>query len=163
MSAGRDAAPWSGATLHVAVALSLVTAVIHLWVAPEHFGEWWGYGAFFVVTAAAQGALALGLVLWPSRPLLLSGAAGNLIVVILWLVTRTTGIPLLGPHAGEVEEVGSLDLVCTVAEVCVVVGLGALAVWGLSTDRRIQVAVSFAVSALLFWHLLHLLAGASAH
>ena len=24
--------------------------------------------------------------------------------MILWLVTRTTGMPLFGPHAGEVEE-----------------------------------------------------------
>jgi hypothetical protein len=40
---------------------------------PEHLEEWWGYGAFFLVLAVA----------------------------ILWLVTRTTEIPFLGPHAGE--------------------------------------------------------------
>jgi hypothetical protein len=44
-----------------------------------------------------------------------------------------------------------------------VAGLGALAMRGLATEGRIQVVVVFAVSALLFWHLLHLLAGSSAH
>lgn len=83
--------------------------------------------------------------------------------MILWLVTRTSGIPLFGPHAGDVEEVGALDLACTLAEVCVIVGLGALAMRGLATERRIQVVVVLAVSALLFWHLLHLLARSSAH
>ena len=44
----------SDRTLYAAASLSLVAALIHLWVAPEHFGEWWGYGAFFLVAAAAQ-------------------------------------------------------------------------------------------------------------
>jgi hypothetical protein len=116
-----------------------------------------------VVVAAAQGLYGLGLLRRPSRPFLLLGVAGNLAIVILWLVTRTTGVPLLGPHAGQVEEVGALDLICTLAEVCVVLGLGALAMKGLATESRIRVVVVLAVSALLFWHLLHLLAGSSAH
>jgi len=144
-------------------ALSLLAAIIHLWAAPEHFEEWWGYGTFFLAGASAQGLYAVALLRRPSRPLLLLGMAGNLAIVILWLVTRTTGIPLLGPHAGEVEEVGSPDLACTLVEVGIVVGLGALVMRGLPTERRIQVVVVLAVSALLFWHLLHLLAGASAH
>ena len=28
--------------LYVAAALSLVAALAHLWVMPEHFKEWWG-------------------------------------------------------------------------------------------------------------------------
>jgi hypothetical protein len=83
----------------------------------------------------------------PARPLLLFGVAGNLTIVILWLVTRTSGIPLLGPHAGEVEEVGALDLFCTLAEVCVDFGLGALAMKDLVTESRIEVVVVLGVSA----------------
>jgi manganese oxidase len=116
-----------------------------------------------VVVALAQGLYALCLLRRPGWPLLLFGVAGNLAVVILWLVTRTSGIPLLGPHAGDVEEVGVLDLICTLAEVCVVFGLGALAMKDLATESRIQVLVVPGVSALLYWHLLHLLAGSSAH
>ena len=153
----------SDTTLYVAAALSLLAAIVHLWVVPEHFEEWWGYGTFFLVAALAQGLYALWLLRRPGRPILLLGVAGNLAIVILWLVTRTTGIPLLGPHAGEVEGVGALDLLCTLAEVCVILGLGALAMKDLVTERRIQVVVVLAVSALLFWHLLHLLAGTSAH
>jgi hypothetical protein len=90
--------------LRAAASLSLLAAAMHLWAVPDHLEEWWGYGAFFVVLALAQGLYALGLVRWPpSRAYFLVGVAGNLAVAILWLVTRTTGIPLLGPHAGEVE------------------------------------------------------------
>jgi hypothetical protein len=151
------------ATLRAAAALSLLAAAIHLWVVPEHLEEWWGYGVFFLVLAVAQGLYTLGLLGWSSRPFLLLGVAGNLAVVILWLVTRTTGIPFFGPHAGEVEGVGVLDLACTLAEVGIVAGLGALAMRGLPTEGRIQVVVVSAASSLLFWHLLHLLAGSSSH
>ena len=48
------AAERRGPTLHAATALSLVAGPVHLWVMPEHFEEWWGYGAFFFVAAAAQ-------------------------------------------------------------------------------------------------------------
>jgi hypothetical protein len=151
------------ATLRAAATLSVLAAAIHLWVVPEHLEEWWGYGAFFVVLAAAQGLYGLGLLRPPSRPYLLVGVAGNLAVAILWLVTRTTGIPLLGPHAGEVEGVGWLDLACTLGEVGIVAGLGTLAMRGLPTEGRIQVVVVAAASSLLFWHLLHLLGGSSSH
>jgi hypothetical protein len=151
------------ATLRMGAALSLLAAAMHLWVVPEHLEEWWGYGAFFVVLAVAQGLYALVLLRWPSRPLLLLGVGGDLAVAILWRVTRTTGIPLLGPHAGEVEGAGVLDLACTLAELGIVAGLGALAMRGLPTEGRIQIVVVLAATSLLFWHLLHLLAASSSH
>jgi cell filamentation protein len=43
-----------GRTLYAASALSLLAGLIHLWVTPEHFEEWWGYGLFFMFAAAAQ-------------------------------------------------------------------------------------------------------------
>ena len=159
----RPAQGRADTTLRKVAALSLLAAMIHLWVMPEHFEEWWGYGTFFLVSAIAQGLYAPGLLLWPNRVILLAGVAGNLAIVILWLVTRTSGIPLFGPHAGEIEDVGTLDLVCTLAEVGIIAGLGALTLRDLPTERRIQIVVVLAVSALFFWHLLHLLAGSSAH
>lgn len=157
------ASPRPAAILYAAAGLSLLAALIHLRVVPEHLEEWWGYGTFFVVCAVLQALYAPILLRRPGRPVLLIGAAGNLAVVILWLVTRTTGIPLFGPHAGDVEEIGALDVICTLAEVGIVVGLGALAMRSLPTEGRIQIVVVFTVSALLFWHLLHLLGGSSAH
>ncbi len=49
------------------------------------------------------------------------------------------------------------------AAVGIVLGLGVLAMRGLSTEGRIQVVVVTAAASLLFWHLLHLLAGSSSH
>jgi FtsP/CotA-like multicopper oxidase with cupredoxin domain len=103
-----------------AAALSLIAALMHAWAMPEHFEEWWGYGAFFLIAAAAQACYGLALLRWPGRSLLLLGVAGNLSVVSLWAVTRTVGIPFFGPHAGEVEGVGAVDLSATVAELALV-------------------------------------------
>jgi hypothetical protein len=141
----------------------MLAATAHVWAAPEHLQAWWGYGAFFVAVALAQGLYGAILLRRPARWVLLLGAAGNLMVLILWLVTRTTGIPLFGPHAGDVEAVGLLDLTCALAEAGLVLGLGALVMRDLPIERRIQVVVVAAASSLLFWHLLHLLAMSSAH
>jgi hypothetical protein len=99
--------PWR-TTLYVAAALSLVAALVHLWAMPEHFERWWGYGAFFLFVAIAQGFYGVALLRWSRPPFFLLGVTGNLAVVILYVVTRTVGVPFFGPHAGEVERmVGS--------------------------------------------------------
>ena len=49
--------------LYLAAVLSLAAASIHVWAMPEHFEEWWGYGAFFVGAAVFQGLYGLVL-LW---------------------------------------------------------------------------------------------------
>lgn len=83
---------------------------------PEHFAEWWGYGVFFLLAALAQAVLAVLLVWWPARPVLLVGILGNLFIMSLYVVTRTIGIPLVGPSAGEVEGVGLIDAASKVTE-----------------------------------------------
>ncbi len=101
---------------YVAAGLSLAAALIHLIAMPEHFEEWWGYGAFFLVTAVFQAAYG-AVLLRRLRPwLLYLGIAVNLGVIALWLVTRTAGVPFFGPHAGEVEDVGALDVAATLVE-----------------------------------------------
>ena len=117
-------------TVRCAAALSLAAALIHLWAAPEHLGEWWGYGAFFLATALGQGFYGATLLLrglGRRRSLFLLGALGNLAIVALYMFTRTVGIPLLGPHAGEVEGIAPLGLAATASELALVVALGALA------------------------------------
>ena len=72
--------------LYVAAALSLVAALIHLWVMPEPFQEWWGYGAFFLVASSAQLLYVPLLLRWPNRAVvLLLGIAGNLAIVVLYV------------------------------------------------------------------------------
>lgn len=125
VSAGRTRRP--SMALRGAAALSMVAALIHLWVTPEHFGEWWGYGLFFLLAAVAQSLYAAALLLVPRWPIFLLGIAGNLAIILLWVVTRTLGIPLFGPEAGEVEGVGLLDLSATFTQLALVVVLAVLA------------------------------------
>ncbi len=103
--------------IYAAAALSLVAALIHLWAAPEHFEEWWGYGAFFLISALTQGLLAVLVLRRPGSNLIsLCGIAGSLAIVLIYIVTRTVGIPFFGPHAGEVEGPGLLGMFSVVAE-----------------------------------------------
>jgi len=103
-----------------AAVLSLIAALMHAWAIPEHFEEWWGYGTFFLIAATAQACYGLALLRRPGRSLLHLGVVGNLSIVSLWAVTRTVGIPFFGPHAGEVEGVGAVDLLATAAELALV-------------------------------------------
>jgi hypothetical protein len=108
---------------YAAAGLSLVAVLIHLWVAPEHFEEWWGYGSFFVICAIAQMLFAPLLLRWPAGSLIpLAGIAGNLVVVLLYLVSRTWGMPLgpdwvlLSPDAAHLEDPEVLGMLATAAE-----------------------------------------------
>lgn len=116
----QDPAGAHRTTLELAIVVaSLLAAVIHGWVIDEHIDESAIFGAFFIDVTLAQAAYALAVMFRPGRALLLAGAVGNAAVVLLWVVSRTVGIPI-GPEAGEAEAVGALDVVATAAEVVVV-------------------------------------------
>src|SRR3712207_991194 len=144
--------------LYAAAVFSLLAALIHLWAMPEHFEEWWGYGTFFLVSAVAQGSYGAALLRRPSRPLLLLlGVGGNLSIVVLYLLTRTVGIPFFGPHAREVEGVGVADLSATAAELALVVALLAVLLRGLPRERVVVLLFVLALVGLFVGHLLHLM------
>jgi hypothetical protein len=108
--------PWpAGAAL-----AAIVSGGVHICVIGEHFEESALYGTFFLVLSAVQLGWAVWLLVRPSRAWLLSGAAAFVLVALLWLATRTVGIPL-GPEAGELEEFGVLDIIASAAEVAVAV------------------------------------------
>ena len=88
--------------------LSMGAAVIHFVVIPGHWDEYWGQGLFFIIAAVAQLLWAVWVVVAPSRLLYLAGAVGNVAIVVLWVVTRTAGVPA-GPGAGEREAVEFAD------------------------------------------------------
>ena len=115
----------SGRILYSAAALSFAAEAIHLWVTPDHYLEWLGYGIFLLAAAVFQGFLGAALLFRPRRWVFLLGALGNLAVVVLWAYTRAVAVPL-GPMAGEAEPLGVLDFACTSAEVVLVVLLAAL-------------------------------------
>jgi hypothetical protein len=143
--------------LPVVAALSLLAALIHLWVMPEHFEEWWGYGAFFLVAAVAQVLYVPLLMRWPNRTVLLLGIAGNSAIVLLYLFTRVVGIPLFGPEAWEVEGVGILDVCATMSEVAIMVALGGLVLMGIARERTTLIGLILAAMLFIGAHLPHVL------
>jgi hypothetical protein len=136
----------------------LLAALIHLWVMPEHFQEWWGYGAFFLVAGVAQVVYVPLLLRWPNQTvLLLLGIAGNSAIMLLYLFTRVVGVPLLGPEAGEVEGVGIIDVCATSSEAAIVVALGVLVLWRLAGERTTLIGLVLSAMLLVVAHLPHLL------
>jgi hypothetical protein len=113
----------------VAVGLALLSgaaAIIHFAVIGQHLREFWLFGAFFAVVALAQLAWALLAMARPSHRVWLAGAVGNAVVIVVWIVSRTLGLPL-GAEAGHAEPVGFADALSTAYEVLLVVGSAALA------------------------------------
>ena len=109
-----------GLAVYAAAALSLAAALVHLWVAPEHLGQWWGYGAFFIAAALCQGLGGVLILRWPERQALpLVGIWGNLALVALYVVTRTRGVPY-GPHVLHTEDPELLGMSATAAELVLV-------------------------------------------
>ncbi|MCL4239787.1 MAG: hypothetical protein KJ048_00395 [Dehalococcoidia bacterium] len=105
--------------------LSTGAAVIHFAVLGDHWDEWWGYGLFFGLAAWLQLAWAAAIVARPSSKLMIAGAVGSFAIAVLWLVTRTGGVPA-GPAFGERETAAFPDVLASVFEV--LLGLSAFAV-----------------------------------
>jgi hypothetical protein len=119
------------AVLAVAAAASLLAAAIHAAVVPEHMMEWGEGNVPGWLPLAFAVSAALGLV-WgvtagrvgPTRAVLLTGLALNLLMVAAGVISRTVGLP-----GAEVEEVSAAWTVATLAE-----GIGVLAcAWLLAT------------------------------
>jgi uncharacterized BrkB/YihY/UPF0761 family membrane protein len=100
---------------------SLAAAGIHFAVMGRHFSEYVVFGIFFAAVAWLQALWAIGVVMTLSRRLLLAGAIGNAIVVLVWVISRTTGLPL-GPEAGTPEPATFVDVLSTILELFVVAG-----------------------------------------
>ena len=118
----------------LAGAACLVAAGVHGALAPTHFTEWWGYGVFFLVAATCQTLLGLALALRAfeaptdrtMRRLYAAGAVGNALLLAMYVVSRTVGVPFFGPDAGAVEGIDPLDIVATAAEILAIVVLARL-------------------------------------
>jgi hypothetical protein len=109
-----------------ATVLAVSLGVIHMLATPLYFEQWLGYGVFFVTTAVLQVMYSMTLAVGrPNRTLLWLGIAGNTLVIAMWAVTRTLGIPF-GPMAGEVLSVGLLDGVAQILGATQIVHLAVL-------------------------------------
>lgn len=116
--------------LRLAAVSSVGAAGVHAAVAPAHLRESLIIGTFFLGLTFAQ--LGYGYVAYmrPSRSIAKAGAAGALVVVLLWLWTRRIGVP--GWAGGEgIEPFGEADLVASAWEMLSL----ASCLWALHTAR----------------------------
>ncbi|HZD72885.1 MAG TPA: ATP-binding protein, partial [Actinomycetota bacterium] len=102
------------------MACSVGAAVVHASVISSHFEESTLYGWFFVLSALTQLAWGLLVLRQPDRSLLTVGAIGNGLIVSLWAVTRTSGLPI-GPTPWQAEGAGAFDVVATALELALVI------------------------------------------
>ena len=110
-----------------ATGLAVSLGLVHMLATPLYFDQWLGYGAFFFTVAVLQVMYSMALaVAAPYRSLLWLGIAGNVLVIALWAVTRTVGIPFFGPMAGMVLPVGLLDGVAQILAAFQIVHLAVL-------------------------------------
>lgn len=151
VSISHPSSALDGRLLVTAAALSISAGMAHGTVTQEHFAEWWGYGVFFsaaTVVQLAYGLMLISLPAWSVRrqglrhalgqrvgSVYLLGIVGNLSLIVLWAVTRTLGVPLFGPAAGEVEAVTTVSLVSKLLELLVVGCLTMLLVRARSRSR----------------------------
>jgi hypothetical protein len=103
-------------------ALSVGAAAIHFAVIPDHLEEWWAFGLFFAVLGWFQAVWPIAYLGRPSRGVAWVAIAVNVATVILWAWSRTIGLPV-GPEPGMPEAIGAADLVSTILEVTLIVGL----------------------------------------
>jgi len=145
--AGRDALTY---LRWVLAACSLGAAALHFGFAPSHLAQYWLYGVFFITIAWLQLAFAVGIAWRPQRRLLAAGIVVNVAVVVVWTLSRTTGV-VVGPDASVKEAATFPDILATVLEGLVVVGaLVALAIPSLSRRRvRGRWAMPVATSAVV--------------
>jgi hypothetical protein len=140
---GADAAPAAphAASAHLTVLLTAVAlavlgaATIHLAATPVHLRENLLLGAFFLVLSALQFGYAAAVLVRPGETLLRLGVLVNAAVVALWVYTRTFGIPF-GVNGGEIEAVGSPDLLATIFGLAAVI-FGGIAVRQLRREQAV--------------------------
>jgi hypothetical protein len=139
--ANKDNGTNAGRLIRWAAILSILALVAHGIDAPDHIREWWVYSTYFVTAGSFQFFYGLGLFLQSWRyddtgaernnseqygrayyilGLILTGS-----IVILYIITRTTGMPFFGPEAAS-EPVTALSLVPIAVDIPVLYCLGAL-------------------------------------
>lgn len=111
--------------------LAATAGVIHVVATAEHLGESVTLWGFFAIVGVAQ--LLSGWRIYSGngdRRLLNAVALGSVGVALLWIFSRTTGLPF-GPDAGEVSGIGAADTIATIHEL-----MFAVIVWRATVGDR---------------------------
>lgn len=138
--------------------LALAVAAMHLAGAAAHLRAHPGAGAWVLGVGVAQVAWAIALIRMPAAGarLLRGGLAGAIVLVALWTVSRTSGLPFgLAP----VQPLGLVDTLAA-ADTALIGGLAALVLW---RGGAALAAASYAAVTLAVVSLSVLLAGGHQH
>ena len=114
-AAGRTVAVHTPLAI-IAAALSLAAAGIHFAVITEHLEEWVLFGVLFFALGWFQLVWAQVYLVWQRRSVAAVAIAVNLGAVLVWIVSRTVGLPI-GPDAGIPEALGFPDVLATSFEI----------------------------------------------
>jgi hypothetical protein len=95
--------------------LAWAAGLIHVAAAISHLDEYALYAVFFEVLAMAQFAWGYAVYRAPTPRLLTVGAIASVLVVALWIVSRTAGMPI-GSEPWRPEAVGPLDALASADE-----------------------------------------------
>ncbi len=107
----------AGEVVRVLLVASLLGgAAVHAAVVREHVDHWPAAGVFFALLAATALVVGVALLRRVDRPRLLGALAVSVGPLLVWLVSRTTGLPF-GPDAGEPEPVALADSAACLLEV----------------------------------------------
>lgn len=127
--------PATDPLLRIVAGSGAAAAAIHFAVAPSHWNQHLSYGVFFLLAATGQLGYAVVMLNQLRRAHLAGYIAGNIAILLLWLCSRTVGVPV-GPAAWEREPVGVLDVLAGAFElVLVAAGTVALLSAGRSASR----------------------------
>lgn len=111
-------------------ALMATAGLIHLVATVEHIGVEWELVVFFGLVGAVQLFVGWRIYRNDAPPRMLTFAALlSLGVALLWVLSRTAGIPV-GPDAGEVAAVGVGDTIATALEFAFAALVGVIAMRG---------------------------------
>jgi hypothetical protein len=103
----------------IAAALSLAAAGIHFAVITEHLEEYVLFGVLFFALAWFQLMWAQIYLVWPRPSVATLGIVVNLGAVLVWAMSRTTGLPI-GPQPWVPEQLGFADLLASSFEIGII-------------------------------------------
>lgn len=117
-----------------AALLALAAGAVHLGQVGVHLEEGWQIAGFFVVVGVIQVFAAVLLLRPRPRSWFWFGIAGSAIIIGIWAVSRTLGLPFV--EEGEVEALGVADAYASLAEGWTIVVLGLYLAEPIATARR---------------------------
>ena len=110
-------------------------AVVHATVIGEHLDEWFLAGAFFLVVTFVELFLAVAVVVAWSRRTAIAVVVTSVVTVVVWLLSRSVGLPIGPEEFRTAEAIGAPDISCCVLEIA---AAALVAPWALrsSSQRR---------------------------